>query len=144
MLGVDHDVKARHDRVLHIGVADRARHAGSTTAAGARTGAFPWAVLVGLAHPMGVIAIGTLGHHRLSTVAAPQYLRLPAQHHNLTRMFRERDGVGSAGGLKIVQASKHLLKRACFAEHFNAVAQILNPVRHGFPMPASHLYISPW
>jgi len=143
VLGVDHDVKARHDRVLHIGIAERARHAGSITAAGARTGAFPWAVLVGLAHPMGVIAIRTLGHHRLSPVAAPEYLRLPAQHHNLIRMLRDCDGVGSAGGLKIVQASKHLLARACLGEHFNAVAQILNPVRHGTPMPASRVYINP-
>src|SRR5262249_31071921 len=48
-----------------------------------------------------------------------------------------------AGGLKVVKASKPLLARACLGEHFDAVAQILNPVRHGFPMPASHSYISP-
>src|SRR5262249_23321346 len=87
VLGVDHEVKARHGPVLHIGITERARDTGSATAAGSWTGAFPWAGLVSLAHPMGVIAIGTLGHHSLSHVAAPEYLRLPALHHNLTRMF---------------------------------------------------------
>src|SRR5262245_42225664 len=110
VLGVDHEVKARHDRVLHIGIAERARHAGSITAAGARTGAFPWAVLVGLTYPMGVIASGTLDHYRVSSVTAPEYLRLPAHHHNLIRMLRDRDGVGGSRSnqrqIRVAQAAE--------------------------------------
>ena len=83
VLGVGHEVKARHDPVLHIGIAEWARHAGSTTAAGARTGAFPWAVLVGLAYPMDVIASGTLDHlvYRLSL-----RLSICAFQHSITTL----------------------------------------------------------
>jgi len=42
-------------------------------------------------------------------------------------MLGDRDGISSAGGFKIVKASQYLFKRARLAEHFNAVAQVLDP-----------------